>query len=97
MVVALQFVKDTELEGGNVGPAMSVYADLMLEALSCLPGGVRTAKLNGCVEKSVDLLRGAVHTRSVLNKLSGSMKKLLEAMKWYRNKLSTVNVGVNSA
>ena len=90
-------MKDTELEGGNVGPAMSVYADLMLEALSCLPGGVRTAKLNGCVEKSVDLLRGAVHTRSVLNKLSGSMKKLLEAMKWYRNKLSTVNVGVNSA
>ena len=97
MVVALQFVKDTELEGGNVGPAMSVYADLMLEALSCLPDTVRNAKLDGCVEKSVDLLRGAVQTRSVLDKLSGSMKKLLEAMKWYRNKLSTVNVGVNSA
>lgn len=91
-----QFVKDTELEGGNVAPALESFVAMLLEAAKepTLPAADarESAALLVAVEEAARLILDGAASCRRLRKAS-SIKKFREALVWYRDRLLALKVG----
>ena len=89
---APQFVKDTELEGGNVAAALETFVAMMREAVQepTLPVGDGDA-LQAAVEEAAGLILDSATSCRRLRKAS-SIKKFRDALVWYQRRLLALKV-----
>ena len=89
---APQFVKDTELEGGNVAAALETFVAMMREAVQepTLPVGDGGA-LQAAVDEAAGLILDSATSCRRLRKAS-SIKKFRDALVWYQRRLLALKV-----
>lgn len=92
--VCAQFVKDTELEGGNTAPSIDIFVDMTREALGMVATCVRGHEhLAPAVVQANQLLQDAAAAARFLRKV-GNTEHLVRAIKWYRDNLLSIPVRV---